>query len=464
MPADPAADGLDDLRGALRTAAPGPAGPVDPHAVLARSVALARRRTAGRALLVLLVLLPLAGVVAALTRSGQVDLAEGGGSIPATLAATEEPPAVLADGSAPAEVPAAIRARFDAPVVGTRRADAAPPGLSDACAAPAGPLAVGPGAGRLPRLADATGPALVHLGPEVASLLRTGVAAAPPGYPDAYSLTCIARPDPAGRLATEGAALQHLYAGWTGYDPPTDGAAAEGAPAVWVSAIAVPPGAAYAVQEQPGWWLAYDVTGAAWMLAQSTRAIPDGSAIEDVGFPGGRIVFLAADGTELGEERLGREAIRADAPFLASQATAARIRLGAEAVLRAELADGPVPACAEERTACVWVVDVDGELLALSAAGPRPSAVPPFGEVGWCAAEGRFAESTSSVRYGPDGSPGPLAPIGLNRYAVVVTDGEVTVDLAQFSFGPQRDPADASDSAAPPPPCAELAPAGFPLP
>jgi hypothetical protein len=452
-------DGGVDLGGALKAAAPPPRRPVDPAAVLQRGRVLRRRRTAARAALSLVLVLPLAGVLVSLARTPAIELAEGGGSIPATLPATEEPPVALVDGSAPPDLPSAVRARFDQPVVGTARLAALPEGLTADCTAPPAGSAGSPGL-RQQRLIEVAGAPVVHVGPAMVASLQVGEAPAPPPFPDRYAVTCVGAPDAtsaSGGLVGHGPALTHLYAGWTGLD------AGETAPATlrWISAVEVPDGAAWAVQEQHGWWLAYDVDAAPWLLVQTAEAVPDGAGPAEVGFPGARVVFLDAGGRTMAEERIGTDAIRADAPFLRSQATGARIRMGEEGALRAALVDGPVPVCADERAVCVWVSLDGAEIVALSAASPLPAEVPPFGFVGWCPSEGVFAESSAGSRFARDGTwaRGP-APTDLHRYGVVVEDGEVTIDLGRFSFGDDRPPSAAAGGGT----CADLQPPGFPAP
>jgi hypothetical protein len=459
------------LRSALRAAAPEPRAPVDPHAVVARGRRLARRRTALQAAAVLLLVVPAVAAAVALTRPS-VDLAEGGGPVPASLDATSEPPGSLVGGVAPPEVPAVVRARFDQPVVGTQRLTSLPPELAD-CDRAVPPTDAEAARGRWQRLLDAAGPVDGHRGPRAVTSLRTGAASAPPGYPDAYAGVCIGQRTAAGDWTAPGAGLTHLYDRWTGIASPLLAQGDSITEVAWATALAVPEGAAWAVQEHPGWWLAYEVDGASWLLVQSwedtfdvldTTVLDPGLAHASAAFPGARVVFLDGDAAVLADERVGTDAIRDDAPFLASQAVGARIRFD-EAALRADLADGPVPACAEEVTVCVWMVDADGELLALSAASPLPADVPPLGAVGWCPGEGVFAGVTARTRwFAADGSwQVGSAPSSMHRYEVEVGDGEVVVDLSRFSFGAEH-PADAEPKGPPPPSCTDIVEPGFDLP
>lgn len=452
------ADRLDDPAAALRSAAAAPRAPVDPDAVIARGAALRRQRVAVRMVLALALAIPAATGILTLTGGSAVDMADrpDTGVVPATLAAQEEAPTTLVDGTPVETAPEAVRRRFTRPVVAAAR----PATVPDYLAAPCDRVRSlgGADSDRLTRLRDDARAEVVHVGPHAVTSLAVGSAPAPPAYPDAFAVACMGVPAGSDGLAAPGAVVTHLYRGWTGYLTPQD--PGEDGRAWWMSALPVPRGAAWAVQEEPGWWLAYDVTGADWMLAQAGRAA---GAAEDVAFPGARVVFLDAAGDLLGEERLGREAINEEAPFLQRQPAPARIRFPDEAALRTELAAGPVPACAEEVTACVWVADVAGRIVALSAAGPVPDEVPPLGQVGWCPSSGRFEGEGGASAYAPDGTwlAGP-SRTGLHGYGVRLEDGGVVVDLARFHFGPTR-PADGGEARGDGA-CDDLEEPGFPMP
>jgi hypothetical protein len=150
-------------------------------------------------------------------------------------------------------------------------------------------------------------------------------------------------------------------------------------------------------------------------------------------------VFVDPLGRVLADRRTDGGAIPRDAPLFTPQRAGAPITVGRASQVRARLGAGgdPLPVCAADRGVCVWLVDLDGDLVALSAAGPHPLDVMPLGTVGYCPAGGTFqGTSTGSVfdRRGRllDGA----SPSGLHRYDVVEEGGQVLVDLDSFVFGP----------------------------
>lgn len=465
MPADP----LTDPGRTLREAAARPRQPVDAGRVLARGEHLRRRRAGLRAAAAALLLVPIAAVAIVLVRPAPLELGAGdpydGDIVPASLAASEQAPDTLADGAPAGPVPDAVTRRFAEPVRATERLRELPEDLEQVCR-PRGPLAAerGPALPSVWQVQDQAADDWVgHVGPHVATTIAALQATTPPGYPDRVSLTCVAThvseqigSTRSGEWQSEGLAAEHLFPGWTGISRFHGGDAAS---VTWVTALPVPSGAAWAVQEHPGWWLAYDVAGAPWLLAHTSRRAPaDPADLDDVGFPGARVVFLDADGRVLGEERKGTDAIGADAPFFSSQATDAVIDLGDVDTLREDLGDGPVLVCADDTAVCAWVVDVDGELHAHAAAGPHPRDTPPFGFVAWCADpayEGRLVfegTTTSSVFDAGGAYVAGDAPSGLNGYDVVVDGGQAHVDLSAFRFGEVRETAISHDMA----PCSDL--------
>lgn len=429
------ADRPEEPGAALRAAAARPRRLVDPAQVLRRAEVLRRRRAATRAVAVVALLVPALGAALLLRPGPDVELARadryGGGTIPATLADTEDPPAALADGRPVGTVPGAVTRRFDEPVVAASVTGA----LSDRGGCGTWPRAGPPEdlAGenvRFAALQAAAEPAGGVVGPHLRTDLEVGSAAAPPGYPDAYGMACV----DAGREGSRGVRFpQHLFTGLTTHHGLADGRA------VWTTALALPPSAAWVVQEEPGWWLAYPVAGRQWLLTEVSRVTPDElDAPADVGFPGLRAVMLDAEGGVIAEHRQ-RDALLEDAPFFADQGVGARIRAGEEDAAIARAAEEPFLACADRVTVCVWLSTVDGELLALSAAGPFPDDVPPVGYVTWCGAADRFLGPISGSEFDRRGAwaGGPPAT-GMNRYAVTVSGGEAVVDLSRFAFGPQR--------------------------
>lgn len=440
MPADP----LAHPAGALREAARPPRAPVEAERVLARARALRRRRagwTAAAAVLVAAV-----ASLALLAPTDLVRFADGGdgASVEATLTGEEPPPEALADGSPPPAVPGAVAARFPGPVVGTRRDDALAGRPPEPCGST--PLAaaqdeVAARAGRrLDALARAARPVATHVGPGVATTLAVGSSAAAPGYTGLHAAVCIARHDGEG-WRSEGLGVDHLYDRWTATTHVDDDRLP--APHAQVTAFEVPAGAAWAVQEQPGWWLAYDVGGDDWMLAHTVAR--GGEAA----FPGARVVFVDGGGAVLADRSTGPFAIPADAPMFRPQTADASLEVGRASQVRARLAGrAPLAVCAEEHGACVWLVSDGDGLAALSAAGPHPLDVPPLGTVAYCPAEDTFQGSTTGSVFDRAGRllDGP-APSGLHRYEVVEDGGTVLVDLRAFAFGPERDERDARPDA-----------------
>lgn len=111
------------------------------------------------------------------------------------------------------------------------------------------------------------------------------------------------------------------------------------------------------------------------------------------------------------------------------------VRVGAEAAVRAALAEEPRRVCQDVGRPCTWLSLVDGRLLALSTAGPLREERGRLG-VTWCPGADVYVAANTGSRFdaGGDVVAGP-APRGLDAYAVAIVDGQVQVDFAAVRSG-----------------------------
>lgn len=127
-----------------------------------------------------------------------------------------------------------------------------------------------------------------------------------------------------------------------------------------------------------------------------------------------------------------------------------RVVLGDESLVRAVVAERPRRVCWHGASPCAWVTVVGDRLLALSTSGPLPQERGRHG-VGWCPSSGRFANDTSGSVFDAAGRvvDGP-APRGLDRYTLLVHDGQVTLDFSSLETGVQAGRADLLPPGGPP--------------
>jgi hypothetical protein len=113
--------------------------------------------------------------------------------------------------------------------------------------------------------------------------------------------------------------------------------------------------------------------------------------------------------------------------------------VGAEAAVRAAVADRPHRVCLAGAQPCAWLTVLDGRLLALSTSGPLREEFGRAG-VGWCPTSGHFGSNSLGSRFDQAGTlvRGP-APRGMDRYELRVDErGRVTVDFLTLTTGLQR--------------------------
>ena len=110
--------------------------------------------------------------------------------------------------------------------------------------------------------------------------------------------------------------------------------------------------------------------------------------------------------------------------------------VGVEEVVRSAVADRPLRACPEgSGLPCVWLTEVDGELLALSTSGPLREEQGSEG-VRWCPSSGHFGSDDTGSRYDAAGRPlSGSTPRGLDRYRVVRDGGRVAIDFGSPTAG-----------------------------
>lgn len=113
------------------------------------------------------------------------------------------------------------------------------------------------------------------------------------------------------------------------------------------------------------------------------------------------------------------------------------VNLGNEAAVRATVGERPHRVCLDAGQPCAWIDEVGGDLLALSAAGPVRDELGRAG-IGWCPSSGYYGSNNTGSRYDPRGRlvEGP-AKRGLDRYRIVVRDGQVVVDFTDLRAGKQ---------------------------
>jgi hypothetical protein len=110
--------------------------------------------------------------------------------------------------------------------------------------------------------------------------------------------------------------------------------------------------------------------------------------------------------------------------------------VGAEADVRAAVAERPHRVCRDARLPCAWLTVVDGRLLALNTSGPIREE---FGRLGvsWCPSSGYFGSNVSGSRYDQAGTlvSGPSIR-GLDRFHVRLDDeAQVVVDFTSLTAG-----------------------------
>lgn len=110
--------------------------------------------------------------------------------------------------------------------------------------------------------------------------------------------------------------------------------------------------------------------------------------------------------------------------------------VGAEADVRAAVADRPRRVCYRGANPCAWVTVVEGRILALNTNGPLPAEYGRQG-VGWCPSSGGFGSNATGSRYDAAGRVvrGP-AFRSLDRFAVLVdARGRVVIRFADLAAG-----------------------------
>ena len=113
--------------------------------------------------------------------------------------------------------------------------------------------------------------------------------------------------------------------------------------------------------------------------------------------------------------------------------------VGAEAAVRAAVAERPKRTCFNDNNPCAWLTVVDGRLVAFNTNGPLTQEYGRAG-VGWCPTSGWFGANATGSRWDQAGrlARGP-AMRGLDRFGLSVVDGDVLVDFTRLTTGVQRD-------------------------
>jgi hypothetical protein len=296
-------------------------------------------------------------------------------------------PTSLADGSELPTVPEQITSRFAAPVLGSARVAQVPDSLGDRCARPFDEERLDPAAYERITQVVASGSATdVRIGPEVVSVLRTGAADSPPGWPNTWVLSCL------GRFTDDG---------WVARPPRLDFArqgdrgASDSEPGVTARVARVPGRATWAVQERDGWWLAAPVQPGGWMqLVVATERRDDPI----------RVIFMDAEGEIVADERLARPGEDLADAQQRRRASGGTLEIGAVGEVLSAVEEAPTRMCAADLDLCVWVSQVGSELQAHAAHGPHHLDVPPFGELGWCPGARRFQGTMTRSQFNPAGA------------------------------------------------------------
>lgn len=112
------------------------------------------------------------------------------------------------------------------------------------------------------------------------------------------------------------------------------------------------------------------------------------------------------------------------------------VDVGAEHAVRSAAAERPLRVCPEEDgLACVWLTEVDGDLLALATSGPLREERGPEG-VRWCPSSGYYGSGEGGSRYDAMGRVAEgSAPRGLDRFRVVREHGRIAVDFGSRTTG-----------------------------
>jgi hypothetical protein len=113
--------------------------------------------------------------------------------------------------------------------------------------------------------------------------------------------------------------------------------------------------------------------------------------------------------------------------------------VGAEAEVRAAVADRPHRVCLNGAQPCAWVTVVGDRLLALNTSGPLREE---YGRAGvtWCPTSGYFGSNSLGSRFDPEGTlvRGP-APRGLDRYDLTIgADGQVVINFFSLTTALQQ--------------------------
>lgn len=112
------------------------------------------------------------------------------------------------------------------------------------------------------------------------------------------------------------------------------------------------------------------------------------------------------------------------------------VDVGDEGAVRSAVADRPMRLCPTEGgLPCVWLTEVDGDLLALSSSGPLREERGREG-VRWCPSSGRYGSEIAGSRYDArgrvlDGS----APRGLDRFRLRLDGDRVAIDFGSRVSG-----------------------------
>ncbi len=330
-------------------------------------------------------------------------------------------PTALVDGRPLPDPPEQLMDRFGEDVVIAERLTALPDELDDACRG-AYRDENDPARQRLTRLIEAGGLSAAHLGPDALTALLIAVDDAPPGYPREVEIACVAAPASDGWRSPKRPLLDFALDGRPGATLPAEGES----PAVRTRLVQVPVGAQWAVQPRGGWWLAYDVAEASWVLVTLNDAVTNQDPL--------RVVFVDGTGELVGDRAAGptRPAAQQDhsADF---ELVAGDVREMLDKLGRA-----PVRVCEPgNRNLCVWLALNDlGEVQAFAAFGPHPLDTPPMGYVGYCAKAKELQGSVTAARFGIDGMRlgGPVDR-GLDQYAVRFEAGKVVIDLSEHVVG-----------------------------